>query len=74
MFITQANTPVKMPIAARMVEYGVLKLIVLKRAKTIDGAMSLIATMHSIISRKKKQQMICRGRRFVEKRIDFLCL
>lgn len=64
-----------MPIAARMVEYGVLKLIVLKRAKTIDGAMSLIATMHSIISRKKnKQQMICRGRRFVEKRIDFLCL
>lgn len=56
MFITQANTPVKMPIAARMVEYGVLKLIVLKRAKTIDGAMSLIATMHSIISANKNMK------------------
>lgn len=45
-----------MPTAARMAEYGVLKLILLKPAKTIDGAISLIAAMHSIISGRQKKR------------------
>lgn len=44
-----------MPTAARMAEYGVLKLILLKPAKSIDGAISLIATMHSIVSGRQKK-------------------